>query len=163
MARSAAAAARTVAPKGNRAQDRSGLFDERFLKTLEHLHMVSRKMFAGNLRAERRTRDEPEAEGSPQQAEQPWPFGRLRDIGDCRLRDRHARARGAVDEAAEEQQGQRTRGSGQEAARRRAEQRDQDDGLAADAVGDPAPHRREKELGDREGRCGFWSYAQQRA
>jgi uncharacterized protein (DUF58 family) len=39
-----------------RAADRSGLFDERFLRTLEHLHMVSRKMFAGNLRAERRTR-----------------------------------------------------------------------------------------------------------
>ena len=40
----------------NRAADRSGLFDERFLKTLEYLHMVSRKVFAGNLRAERRTR-----------------------------------------------------------------------------------------------------------
>ena len=40
----------------NPAQDRSGLFDERFLKTLEHLHMVSRKVFSGNLRAERRTR-----------------------------------------------------------------------------------------------------------
>jgi uncharacterized protein (DUF58 family) len=40
----------------NRADDRSGLFDERFLKTLEHLHMVSRKVFSGNLRAERRTR-----------------------------------------------------------------------------------------------------------
>lgn len=39
-----------------RAADRSKLFDERFLRTLEHLHMVSRKMFAGNLRAERRTR-----------------------------------------------------------------------------------------------------------
>lgn len=39
-----------------RAADRSRLFDERFLRTLEHLHMVSRKMFAGNLRAERRTR-----------------------------------------------------------------------------------------------------------
>jgi uncharacterized protein (DUF58 family) len=39
-----------------RAADRSQLFDERFLRTLEHLHMVSRKMFAGNLRAERRTR-----------------------------------------------------------------------------------------------------------
>jgi uncharacterized protein (DUF58 family) len=48
--------ARTVAPKGNRAQDRSELFDDKFLKTLEHLHMVSRKVFAGNLRAERRTR-----------------------------------------------------------------------------------------------------------
>ena len=42
--------------KANPAEDRSGLFDERFLKTLEHLHMVSRKVFAGNLRAERRTR-----------------------------------------------------------------------------------------------------------
>jgi uncharacterized protein (DUF58 family) len=40
----------------NRAEDRSALFDERFLKTLEHLHMVSRKVFSGNLRAERRTR-----------------------------------------------------------------------------------------------------------
>ena len=44
------------APRRNRAADRSALFDERFLKTLEHLHMVSRKVFAGNLRAERRTR-----------------------------------------------------------------------------------------------------------
>lgn len=44
------------APKRNRADDRSELFDERFLKTLEHLHMVSRKVFAGNIRAERRTR-----------------------------------------------------------------------------------------------------------
>jgi uncharacterized protein (DUF58 family) len=42
--------------KSGRADDRSKLFDERFLKTLEHLHMVSRKVFAGNLRAERRTR-----------------------------------------------------------------------------------------------------------
>jgi uncharacterized protein (DUF58 family) len=40
----------------NRADDRSALFDEKFLKTLEHLHMVSRKVFSGNLRAERRTR-----------------------------------------------------------------------------------------------------------
>jgi uncharacterized protein (DUF58 family) len=44
------------APKGNRATDRSELFDEKFLKTLEHLHMVSRRVFAGNIRAERRTR-----------------------------------------------------------------------------------------------------------
>jgi uncharacterized protein (DUF58 family) len=43
-------------PRVNRADDRSGLFDDRFLKTLEHLHLVSRKVFAGNLRAERRTR-----------------------------------------------------------------------------------------------------------
>jgi uncharacterized protein (DUF58 family) len=42
--------------RGNRAEDRSELFDEKFLKTLEHLHMVSRKVFAGNIRAERRTR-----------------------------------------------------------------------------------------------------------
>ena len=45
-----------AAKPANRADDRSGLFDERFLKTLEHLHMVSRKVFSGNLRAERRTR-----------------------------------------------------------------------------------------------------------
>jgi uncharacterized protein (DUF58 family) len=42
--------------KPGRADDRTQLFDERFLKTLEHLHMVARKVFAGNLRAERRTR-----------------------------------------------------------------------------------------------------------
>jgi uncharacterized protein (DUF58 family) len=47
----------TQVSKGkNPAEDRSGLFDEKFLKTLEHLHMVSRKVFSGNLRAERRTR-----------------------------------------------------------------------------------------------------------
>ncbi|HEX5059323.1 MAG TPA: DUF58 domain-containing protein [Kofleriaceae bacterium] len=45
-----------AAAKVNRAEDRSGLFDERFLKMLEHLHMVSRKVVSGNLRAERRTR-----------------------------------------------------------------------------------------------------------
>jgi uncharacterized protein (DUF58 family) len=56
VSRAAAAAARVIAPKGNRAQDRADLFDDKFLKTLEHLHMVSRKVFAGNLRAERRTR-----------------------------------------------------------------------------------------------------------
>jgi uncharacterized protein (DUF58 family) len=39
-----------------RAADRSKLFDEAFLKKLEYLHMVSRKVFTGNLRAERRTR-----------------------------------------------------------------------------------------------------------
>ncbi len=60
MPRPAAAAQPRRAPPATsgaaRAADRSGLFDERFLRTLEHLHLVSRKMFAGNLRAERRTR-----------------------------------------------------------------------------------------------------------
>src|SRR5512141_819144 len=46
----------TPAARDHRAADRSALFDDRFLKTLEHLHMVSRKVIAGNLRAERRTR-----------------------------------------------------------------------------------------------------------
>ena len=57
-ARAAAVRASDTPPpaRANRAADRSGLFDDRFLKTLEHLHMVSRKVFAGNLRAERRTR-----------------------------------------------------------------------------------------------------------
>lgn len=36
--------------------DRSGLFDDGFLRTLEHLHLVSRRVFSGNIRAERRTR-----------------------------------------------------------------------------------------------------------
>jgi uncharacterized protein (DUF58 family) len=51
-----ATAAAPQPARPNRADDRSDLFDERFLKTLEHLHMVSRKVFSGNLRAERRTR-----------------------------------------------------------------------------------------------------------
>lgn len=42
--------------RASRAADRSALFDEKFLNTLEHLHMVSRKVFSGALRAERRTR-----------------------------------------------------------------------------------------------------------
>lgn len=36
--------------------DRSQLFDEAFLSKLEYLHVVSRKIFSGSLRAERRTR-----------------------------------------------------------------------------------------------------------
>ncbi len=62
MARSAAALHPSDRPPlsggapHSRARDRAALFDDRFLKTLEHLHMVSRKVFAGNLRAERRTR-----------------------------------------------------------------------------------------------------------
>jgi uncharacterized protein (DUF58 family) len=56
VARGAAAARAAIAGSANRAVDRSMLFDERFLKTLEHLHMVSRKVFAGNIRSERRTR-----------------------------------------------------------------------------------------------------------
>ncbi|MEM9493312.1 MAG: DUF58 domain-containing protein, partial [Myxococcota bacterium] len=36
--------------------DRSQLFDEQFLKKLEYLHVVSRKIFSGSMRAERRTR-----------------------------------------------------------------------------------------------------------
>lgn len=55
----AAAAPRVVdrtTERARRVADRSRLFDDRFLKTLEHLHMVSRKVFAGALRAERRTR-----------------------------------------------------------------------------------------------------------
>ncbi len=36
--------------------DRSKLFDEEFLKKLEYLSVVARKTFAGNLRADRRTR-----------------------------------------------------------------------------------------------------------
>ena len=43
-------------PAVNEDMTNAALFDERFLKTLEHLHMVSRKVFSGNLRAERRTR-----------------------------------------------------------------------------------------------------------
>ncbi len=39
-----------------KVDDRSDLFDEQFLKKLEYLHVVSRKIFSGSLRAERRTR-----------------------------------------------------------------------------------------------------------
>ena len=59
LARNRAASANKPVPATSgaaRAADRSELFDDRFLRTLEHLHLVSRKVFAGNLRAERRTR-----------------------------------------------------------------------------------------------------------
>lgn len=36
--------------------NRKALFDDEFLKKLEHLHLVSRKVFSGRVRAERRTR-----------------------------------------------------------------------------------------------------------
>lgn len=45
-----------VPQRTHEEDDRSELFDEDFLKKLEYLHVVSRKIFAGNLRAERRTR-----------------------------------------------------------------------------------------------------------
>ncbi|HTL31701.1 MAG TPA: DUF58 domain-containing protein [Kofleriaceae bacterium] len=48
--------AKQVAGIDAHVADRSKLFDDKFLATLEHLHMVSRKVFSGNLRAERRTR-----------------------------------------------------------------------------------------------------------
>ena len=37
-------------------QGQADLFDEHFLKTLEYLYIVSKKVFAGRARAERRTR-----------------------------------------------------------------------------------------------------------
>ncbi len=36
--------------------DRSGLFDDQFIKKLEYLHLVARKAFTGQFRAERRTK-----------------------------------------------------------------------------------------------------------
>lgn len=41
---------------GEQRDDREDLFDEAFLKKLEYLHVVSRKIFSGSIRAERRTR-----------------------------------------------------------------------------------------------------------
>lgn len=42
--------------KRQEVDDRKDLFDEKFLKKLEYLHLVSRKVFSGAMRAERRTR-----------------------------------------------------------------------------------------------------------
>lgn len=39
-----------------KAADRRKLFDDEFLKKLEYLYLVSKKLFAGHIRAERRTR-----------------------------------------------------------------------------------------------------------
>ena len=39
-----------------KADDRSELFNEEFLKKLEYLHVVSRKVFAGRIKAERKTK-----------------------------------------------------------------------------------------------------------
>src|SRR5262245_21906482 len=38
------------------ADDRTGLFDEAFLKKLEYLHLLARKAFSGQTRADRRTK-----------------------------------------------------------------------------------------------------------
>ena len=46
----------TVSPTRVEADRRDELFSDEFLKKLEHLHMVSRKTFAGRMRAERRTK-----------------------------------------------------------------------------------------------------------
>lgn len=43
-------------PAAARADDRSALFDEAFIRTLEQLHMVARKLQAGGQRAERKTK-----------------------------------------------------------------------------------------------------------
>ena len=51
-----AVATKKVRAEQTPGDDRSGLFDDQFLKKLEYLHVVSRKIFTGNLRAERRTR-----------------------------------------------------------------------------------------------------------
>ena len=40
-------------PQTDTRDVRDDLFDERFLKKLEYLHVVARKVFSGNLRAER--------------------------------------------------------------------------------------------------------------
>ena len=50
------ALAKATTKKAHPHDDRSGLFDEQFLTKLEYLHVVSRKIFSGSLRAERRTR-----------------------------------------------------------------------------------------------------------
>jgi uncharacterized protein (DUF58 family) len=45
-----------VAILAEKAADRAKLFDDEFLKKLEYLYLVSKKLFAGHIRAERRTR-----------------------------------------------------------------------------------------------------------
>ncbi|MBK9070504.1 MAG: DUF58 domain-containing protein [Myxococcales bacterium] len=47
---------RYQSPAAARATDRSALFDEAFIRTLEQLHMVARKLQAGGQRAERKTK-----------------------------------------------------------------------------------------------------------
>ena len=59
-------------------------------------------------------------------------------------------ARGAVDDATDEQQPQRTGGPGEEAPHGRAEQRQQEDRLATDVVGEAPEERRAHELRQRE-------------
>ena len=51
-----AAKPRYQSPAAARATDRSALFDEAFIRTLEQLHMVARKLQAGGQRAERKTK-----------------------------------------------------------------------------------------------------------
>ena len=93
---------------------------------------------------------EPRAERGAEQAEQAGTLLLGRDVGHRRLRDRHARATRAVDDAPEEQQPQRPGQPGQQAADRGAGQRQDDDRLAAEAVGQPTGDGREHDLRDRE-------------
>jgi uncharacterized protein (DUF58 family) len=45
-----------ISKRDNKAAARTDLFDEAFLKKLEYLHLVAKKLFSGVSRAERRTR-----------------------------------------------------------------------------------------------------------
>src|SRR5947209_85986 len=57
-----------------------------------------------------RSEGEPCAERRPEQSEQASAVLRRRDVGDRRLRDRHACSTGTVDDASEEQQPQQRTG-----------------------------------------------------
>jgi len=45
-----------LAAASTAADERGRLFNDQFLKKLEYLYLVSKKLFAGRVRAERRTR-----------------------------------------------------------------------------------------------------------
>ena len=97
-----------------------------------------------------RSGDEADAEGSAQEAEQAGPLATWRDVGHGCVSDRHARSRDAIDDAAGEEEGQRAGQPGQKGADRCADEGEDEHSLASDPVRDPAPHRREQQLGHRE-------------
>ena len=103
--------------------------------------------------ADGRAEHEAQAERHPDHAHALGAVRRGRHVGDVRLRGRDVGGEEARERARDEEEGQPApdaRRAGVEEVRDRvAREREREDGLAADAVGEVAPHRREDEL--REG------------
>ena len=100
--------------------------------------------------ADGRPDDEADAERRAQHAEKTRAVRRRGDVRDRALGHGHAGPGHPVDDPAGEQHPQRTGGAGDEAPDGGPEQRQEQDRLAADAIGKPSEQGRAHELGRRE-------------